>query len=118
MRRRLFRFVFCECFAKRDIIPVRVGLRFVEGIDGGSLVFELVNKVLLHEPVLGDVLPARLGLEVGDLGGLRDMIFSFDNGQGLIRCGEICSFMICFSGVRVCSWVVVDADAFFCDSSG
>jgi hypothetical protein len=62
---------------RRDIIPVRVGLRFVGIIEDESLLLLLSNKTLLHEPLFGDVLPTRLGLEVGDLGGLRLIILSF-----------------------------------------
>jgi hypothetical protein len=49
----------------------------------------LVNNTLLHDPLLGDVLPARLGLEVGDLGGLRTRILSLVVKWGLIFPGEI-----------------------------
>jgi hypothetical protein len=54
-------------------MPVRVGLRFVGAIEDVSL---LANKTLLHDPLFGDVLPTRLGLEDGDLGGLRLRILS------------------------------------------
>jgi hypothetical protein len=50
-----------------------VGLRFVGAIEVESL---LVNNTLLHDPLLDDVLSARLGLEVGDFGGLRLRILS------------------------------------------
>ena len=50
------------------MIPDRVGLRFVGAMEVGSL---WANNTLLHDPLFGDVLPARLGLEVGDFGGFR-----------------------------------------------
>lgn len=56
------------------MIPVRVGLRFTEVTELASL---LENKTLLHDPLLGETFPARLGLEEGDFGGFRMRIRSF-----------------------------------------
>lgn len=73
LSRILFRLLFWEFFARRDIIPVRVGLRLAGAAVEASL---LVNRTLLHDPLFGEVLPARLGLEDGDFGGFRLRIWS------------------------------------------
>lgn len=71
LRRTLFRLLCWEFFAKRDMIPVRVGLRFVVVAEVASL---LENNTLLHVPLFGDVFPIRPGLDEGDFGGFRLMM--------------------------------------------
>jgi len=70
------------------MIPARVGLRFVVVVDES-----LENKTLLHDSlsvVVGFSL--RFGLDVGDIGGLRRMIFSLEfECEGLDVIGEISS---------------------------
>ena len=68
----LFRFTLCVCLISRDMIPVLVGLCFA--VD--ALAASLINRALLHDPLLGDDLSLWwLGLDVGDRGGLRRMKF-------------------------------------------
>jgi hypothetical protein len=60
----------CGLLAKRDIIPVRVGLRFVVVvvIDDESF----ANKTLVQDSVVDSVVfSLSLGLEPDDFGGLR-----------------------------------------------
>ncbi len=87
-KRALFRLIRCGLFAKRDMIPARVGLRFVVVVDES-----LENKTLLHDSlsvVVGFSL--RFGLDVGDIGGFRRMIFSLEfECEGLDVIGEISS---------------------------
>jgi hypothetical protein len=73
--RILFRFILCGLLARRDIIPVRVGLRLVVIIEDESLLL-LANNTLLHDPLFDDMLSVRPGLDDGDLGGLRITIIS------------------------------------------
>lgn len=91
MIRLLLLLLLCECLVNRDIIPVRIGLRFVGRIADESLELLLSNKTFVHDPLCGDVFPEWLGLDVGDFGGLRLIIFSFTIKCGLTFLGEICS---------------------------
>ena len=77
--RTLFRLILCGLLTRRDIMPARVGLRFVEFDEDESL----VNRTLLHDPFVV-ILSLRLGLEVGDIGGLRLRIFSLE-----LECGGL-----------------------------
>jgi hypothetical protein len=45
--RTLLRLILCGLLIRRDIIPARVGLRFVELVEDESL----ENKTLLHDPL-------------------------------------------------------------------
>jgi hypothetical protein len=59
----------CGLLAKRDIIPVRVGLRFVAVVVDDE---SFANKTLVQGSVVDSVVfSLSLGLEPDDFGGLR-----------------------------------------------
>ena len=72
--------ILCGLLESRDMIPVRVGLRFVVVVADELF----VNSTLLQDSFVVD-LSLRLGLELGDFGGLR---------LGLDVTGEICSSFV------------------------
>jgi hypothetical protein len=83
--RTLLRLNLCGLLARRDIIPIRVGLRFVADISLESS----ENKTFVHDPlVIAELL--CLGLELGDFGGLRFVMLSLEY-EGLDLIGELSS---------------------------